>query len=60
VRRIAFESDRGGSQQIYVMSADGSNQHPSASRRAQRHAGVVAARRSHRVLPIKAADSMSA
>jgi TolB protein len=25
--QIAFESDRGGSQQIYVMSADGSNTH---------------------------------
>jgi TolB protein len=25
--QIAFESDRGGSQQIYVMNADGSNQH---------------------------------
>ncbi|MFA7639583.1 MAG: Tol-Pal system protein TolB, partial [Parvibaculum sp.] len=25
-RRITFESDRGGSQQIYVMDADGSNQ----------------------------------
>ena len=25
-RRIAFASDRGGSQQIYVMNADGSNQ----------------------------------
>ncbi len=25
--QIAFESDRGGSQQVYVMNADGSNQH---------------------------------
>jgi TolB protein len=25
--KIVFESDRGGSQQIYVMNADGSNQH---------------------------------
>ena len=26
-RQIAFESDRGGSQQIYLMNADGSGQH---------------------------------
>src|SRR5262249_621589 len=26
-REITFESDRGGTQQIYVMNADGSNQH---------------------------------
>jgi TolB protein len=26
-RQITFESDRGGSQQVYVMNADGSNQH---------------------------------
>ncbi len=25
--QIAFESDRGGSQQVYVMGADGSNPH---------------------------------
>ncbi len=26
-RRCTFESDRGGSQQVYVMNADGSNAH---------------------------------
>ena len=49
-KQIAFESDRGGSQQIYVMNADGSNQHRiSFGAGPQRHAGLVAARRSDRL-----------
>ena len=50
--RIVFNSDRGGSQQIYVMNADGGDVHAhQLRRRPLRHAGLVAARRSHRLHP---------
>ena len=49
-RQIAFESNRGGSQQIYVMNVRRLGRAPHQLRRRQeRHAGVVAARRSDRV-----------
>ena len=44
--QIAFESDRGGTPQIYVMNADGCNQHRiSFGEGPQRHAGLEPARR---------------
>ena len=48
-RRIVFESDRDGSQQLYVMGADGSGQRRILRRGALLDAGVVAARRPHRL-----------
>ena len=51
-RRIVFESDRSGTQQLYVMDADGSR--PAADqlrRRPLRLAGVEPARRPHRLHP---------
>ena len=48
--QIAFESDRGGSQQIYVMNADGSNQHRISFGAGRNGTPVwVAARRSDRL-----------
>ena len=48
--QITFNSDRGGSQQLYVMNADGGNIHRiSFGSGRYAHAGVVAARRSHRL-----------
>ncbi len=48
--RVAFESDRGGPPQIYVMGADGSGQtRISLRRRPLFDAGVVAARRPDRL-----------
>lgn len=47
--QIVFESDRSGSQQIYMMSASGASPSGSASARALCDAGLVAARRSHRL-----------
>ena len=50
--QIAFESDRGGSQQIYVMSATRrSGQAHLLRRRPLFDAGLVAARRPHRLHP---------
>ena len=49
-RQIVFESDRDGSQQIYVMDADGKNQHTHQPRRGELlDPGLVAARRLHRL-----------
>ena len=49
-RQIVFESDRDGSQQIYVMNADGSGQRRiSSGERQLLDPGLVAARRSHRL-----------
>ena len=47
--RICFESDRGGTQQIYVMRRPAGRRSASASARALFDAGVVAARRLHRL-----------
>ena len=49
-RRIVFESDRDGSQQLYVMNADGSGPTPHQLRRGPLlDAGLVAARRPDRL-----------
>ena len=49
-KQITFESDRGGSQQIYVMNADGSNcASHQLRRRQERHAGLEPARRPDRL-----------
>ena len=47
--RICFESDRGGTPQIYVMAATAARRSASASATAPIDAGVVAARRRHRL-----------
>ena len=48
--QIVFESDRGGQQQLYVMSAGGGRGAAhQLRRRPLRHAGLVAARRPHRL-----------
>ena len=48
--QIVFESDRGGRQQLYVMSADGCGPEPHLLRRRLLFdAGLVAARRSDRL-----------
>ena len=48
--KIVFNSDRGGSQQLYVMSADGGEARADQLRLGQiRHAGMVAARRPDRL-----------
>jgi hypothetical protein len=49
-RKIVFESDRGGTQQLYVMNADGSiNAAHQLRRGTLRDPGLVAARRPHRL-----------
>ena len=49
-REIVFESDREGTQQLYVMGSDGSRRAPPQPRRRPLFdAGVVAARRLHRL-----------
>ena len=53
-KQIVFKSDRGGSQQLYVMNADGSNPTPHHLRQGHlSDAGVVAARRPHRLHPAR-------